>query len=59
MLREMKEIREGVIQLNVRVLIAYVQFCNDKQIKASFEGLRKYNRDIELVNLYLPSKLKN
>ncbi|HBG8418298.1 TPA: hypothetical protein KRH13_003675 [Clostridioides difficile] len=44
--------------MNVRVLIAYIQFCNDNQIKASFEGLRKYNRDIELVNLYLPSKLK-
>ncbi|HFS8879671.1 TPA: hypothetical protein ACH1WS_000994 [Clostridioides difficile] len=44
--------------MNVKVLIAYIQFCNDKQIKASFEGLRKYNRDIELVNLYLPSKLK-
>ncbi|CZR82290.1 hypothetical protein F1330_11770 [Clostridioides difficile] len=44
--------------MNVRVLIAYVQFCKQYNKKASFEGLRKYNRDIELVNLYLPSKLK-
>lgn len=40
--------RREVIQLSVKVLIAYIQFCNDKQIKASFEGLRKYNKG-ELV----------
>lgn len=56
--RDVMKKKKGVIQLNVRVLIAYVQFCKQYNKKASFEGLRKYNRDIELVNLYLPSKLK-
>ncbi|AXU76134.1 hypothetical protein CDIF28670_02565 [Clostridioides difficile] len=32
--------------MSVKVLIAYIQFCNDKQIKASFEGLKKYNKGV-------------
>ncbi|HFL3607706.1 TPA: hypothetical protein ACG3RE_003149 [Clostridioides difficile] len=44
--------------MNVKVLIAYIQFCKQYNKKASFEGLRKYNRDIELVNTYLPAHLK-
>ena len=46
MLREMKELREGVIQLSVKVLIAYVQFCKQYNKKASFESLKKYNKGV-------------
>ncbi|EOE7127663.1 hypothetical protein ACKTI6_003291 [Clostridioides difficile] len=41
--------------MNVRVLIAYIQFCKqyNKKVKRSV-----LTRDIELVNLYLPVNLK-
>ena len=38
--------RKGVISLNVRVLIAYVQFCKQYNKNASFEGLKKYNKGV-------------